>query len=280
MIGDPLDKIASGPTVLVPHSPQECLELFESLKIKNQVPPSVLSVLETKKLQQNLPCNREGSKRVSNVIVGSNKDATQAAFACASQKGYLSFILTTQLEGEARDIGTVFAKLAESICKMYVGCENSFMKDLERFPKIFSEKLFQLENLVKEASSNKKPICVICGGETTVTVKGNGKGGRNQEMVLATALWLNKEFPMNLKELFHIQFLSAGTDGQDGPTDVAGCSVSSHLVMDGSAKDHLENNDTYNYFHSFLNGQCFLKTGLTATNVMDIQLLIIDQLKQ
>lgn len=276
VIGDKLDKIASGPTVFVPQAPQECLTLFESLKIKTQVPPSVLSVLEAKKLQQNLSTVHERSGKVSNIIVGSNRDATQAAFACANQKGYSSFILTTQLEGEARDLGTIFGKLAELICNKFVGSENCSM---EKFPQFFSEKRFDLENFIKAASANQKPICVICGGETTVTVKGNGKGGRNQEMALSTALWLNEEFPVNLKELFHVHFLSAGTDGQDGPTDVAGCSVSSHLVMDSSARSHLENNDTYNYFLSFLDSQCFVKTGLTATNVMDIQLLIIDQLK-
>lgn len=283
VIGDPLDKIASGPTVLVPESPQKCLELFESLKIKNQVPPSVLSVLQSKLKAlppSDLPTEFKRSQKVSNVIVGCNRNATDAAFACASQKGYTPFVLTTQLEGEAREIGIIFAKLAETMCKNYLDPEKHSMKDLERFPKYFSDERVNLENLVNESKSNQKPICLICGGETTVTVRGNGKGGRNQEMVLAAALWLNEEFPNELKNLFSVQFLSAGTDGQDGPTDVAGCSVSSNMVMDGSARHHLTNNDAFNYFLSFLDGQCFVKTGLTATNVMDIQLLIINRIKE
>jgi len=118
-----------------------------------------------------------------------------------------------------------------------------------------------------------KPALLITGGETTVTIRGRGMGGRNQEIALAFALDLYKSCP-DPKNIF---FLSAGTDGTDGPTDAAGAFVTPDLIeiMKGhelEALDHLDNNDAYHFFEA---RDLLFKTGPTKTNVCDIQLLIV-----
>ncbi|XP_052822778.1 glycerate kinase [Octopus bimaculoides] len=282
VIGDPLDKIASGPTVSQTSEPQDCLKIFDHLNISHKVPKSVFEVLHEKQLEyekNRSNFERMNASKVFNFIIGSNSIAVERARMKAEELGYQSIVLSTYLEGEARDVGCHFVNLAISVCNQYI---NKFMvKKLNEydFPEFSNSKLDELKMLIKSAASNSNPICILCGGETTVTMKGNGKGGRNQEMALSVAVMLQEIFTNDLKKEFIVEFLSAGTDGQDGPTDVAGAMVSSEMVVESSAKDFLNNNDSYNFFKSYLNGQHFVWTGLTATNVMDIQLLIIKRKK-
>ena len=151
--------------------------------------------------------------------------------------GFNTLVLSTFLEGEASETGTFFASIASEI----------------------------------QASGNPldMPACIIGGGETTVTVRGKGKGGRNQEMALSASRYLD-----GMKD---VVFLSGGTDGTDGPTDAAGGIVDGETVNIGKKKklsvdDYLKNNDSYNYLKRTGN---LLVTGPTGTNVMDIQLLLI-----
>lgn len=143
--------------------------------------------------------------------------------------------------------------------------------------------LKKVETVVSQAQNSRKPVCVICGGETTVLVKGNGRGGRNQEMALAFALKIEKLLNESANNSFsgmHIEFLSAGTDGQDGPTNAAGAIVnkdfSSLVSTDVNPEEFLENNDSYTLFTMLHEGKCLVKTGLTGTNVMDVQLLVVN----
>ena len=114
----------------------------------------------------------------------------------------------------------------------------------------------------------KRPVCVLSGGETTVTVRGKGKGGRNQEFALAAAL--------SLSGIPGVAVLSAGTDGTDGPTDAAGAiadgeTVARAVKLGLSPADHLMNNDTYPFFEALGD---LVKTGSTGTNVMDLHILL------
>ena len=123
----------------------------------------------------------------------------------------------------------------------------------------------------KQAQLSDKSMCLISGGETTVTVKGNGLGGRNMELALAFALEIAGKKGISL--------LSAGSDGTDGPTDAAGAIVDGETViraqsMGIDAKAYLENNDSYHFFQKV--GGLFV-TGPTGTNVMDVQIMVIDK---
>ena len=127
-----------------------------------------------------------------------------------------------------------------------------------------------LESKAIKDRLQKEPICLICGGETTVTVKGKGKGGRNTEFALV--------FAMEVEGVEGITMLSAGTDGTDGPTDAAGAVVNGETIE--RARDlgldpakYLENNDSYNFFREM--GSLII-TGPTGTNVMDIQIVVIE----
>jgi hydroxypyruvate reductase len=127
--------------------------------------------------------------------------------------------------------------------------------------------------IVKEIQATGRPVrrpaCLLSGGETTVTVRGSGKGGRNLEFVLAAALALEGSGAATI--------LSAGTDGIDGPTDAAGALADHHTVERGKmlaidARKHLECNDSYSYF-ARVDG--LVQTGPTGTNVMDVRLLLV-----
>jgi glycerate-2-kinase len=171
---------------------------------------------------------------VHNLILGNNELALSAVKTAAEDKGYNAKIISSTLEGEARIAGRFIAQLAK-------------------------------ENFLSEV----KPVCLIFGGETTVTVAGNGKGGRNQELCLSTAI--------EIDGIKNITFLSGGTDGNDGPTEAAGAICNGRTIerakeLGLDAMKFLNNNDSYNIFNKL---EDLIITGSTNTNVMDIQILLI-----
>ncbi len=181
VIGDSLDVIASGPTVGDDSTFGDAWDVIDRYGIENETPQTVL---------HRLSAGRDGSltdtprsddpifSHVKNALVGTNRLATTAALECARELGYNAKTSTNTLHGEAREIAKAVVALCEG------------------------------------ASTDAGPACLILGGETTVTIKGSGKGGRNQELALAAAMELSR----NKK----IVILSGGTDGNDGPTDAAG----------------------------------------------------------
>ena len=205
----------------------------------NQTPLSVLDVLQ-KGADGLIPeTPKEGSyifDRVENMIIGNNKKALEAAKAKADSFGLDAEIISAEMTGEARDVGKWLAQKAIRI---------------------------------KNSGGLKRSCCLISGGETTVTVKGNGLGGRNMELALA--------FAMEIDGIDGITLLSAGTDGTDGPTDAAGAVVDSRTISKARSlglvpEAYLQNNDSY---HCFKQTGEILITGPTGTNVMDIQIMII-----
>ena len=177
--------------------------------------------------------------RVRNVIIGSNALSVDAAAAKAKELGYRPLVLSTTIEGETRDVARMHVQIA------------------------------------KEAQRARRPVappaCILSGGETTVTIRGSGMGGRNQEFALVAG--------MELEGTAGIVALSAGTDGTDGPTDAAGGLADSGPVARAAAKGRraradLDNNDSYAYLEA---AGDLLKTGPTRTNVMDIRILLVER---
>jgi hydroxypyruvate reductase len=171
--------------------------------------------------------------RVQNFIVGDIRTAAQAAQQTAASEGFDSLIFDLQIQGEAREVGLGLAK---------------------RFK--------------EERKKSNKPFCLIAGGETTVTLQGNGKGGRNQELALAAV--------DELRGLENILLVSLATDGDDGPTDAAGAVVNgaTHQRAESigiSVADYLARNDAYNFFRP-LND--LIQCGYTGTNVNDLIFLV------
>jgi glycerate 2-kinase len=242
--GDRLDTISSGITTPDPTTFKDALSVLAKYSLENKVPGAVKELLRSGS-QGHIPeTPKDDDPAFSNsvnIIVGNNMLACRAALSCAQRLGYDARILTTTLTGEARRAGECLSGLARDIDS--------------------------------GGSGLKKPAVLILGGETTVTLRGAGKGGRNQEMALAFACALHAVSPGST----NIFFLSAGTDGTDGPTDAAGAFVTPLLMekmkrISAEAMRHLEDNDAY---HFFSQQDLLFKTGPTYTNVCDIQLLMV-----
>jgi hydroxypyruvate reductase len=176
--------------------------------------------------------------KVRNIIVGSNRTALAGTQRQAEALGYQTMILSDGVEGESRSVAAEHAALVRAI---------------------------------QEADTPPihRPACLLAGGETTVTVRGNGLGGRNQEYALAAA--------MEIDGVDGVVALSAGTDGTDGPTDAAGAIVDGATIARGKAKgltavDFLRRNDSYHFLQAT---DDLMRTGPTLTNVMDLQVWLI-----
>jgi len=240
VVGDKLDVIASGPTVADTATFEEAWRVIEALKLEHVIPPKVLVHLDKgrKGLIPKLLSEKELSfDKQQTVIVGNNFKSLLAAEKKAEDLGYNTLLLSSQISGEAREVAKVIAGI-------------SF--EIERFN-----------------TPVKKPACIIFGGETTVNVTGSGMGGRNTETAIA--------FCMEIIGYKNIVGLFSGTDGIDGPTDAAGaiCDGNSRLIartFNCSARDHLADNNSYNFFDSL---DDLIKTGPTGTNVMDIGIVLI-----
>jgi len=183
VIGNPLEAIASGPTYPDPTTNEDALAVLGKYEIEKQVPDSILRLLESK----NAFAQRLTAE-VQNIIIGDNKLAAQAAMERAQHEGIDTETLTNSLQGEAREVGVMLAK-----------------------------------KLCDESVKRKRPFCLIAGGETTVTIKGNGKGGRNQELALSTV--------SELHGIENVLLVSLATDGEDGPTDAAGAAVTGETAQ-------------------------------------------------
>ena len=275
VIGDPLDIIASGPTVPDPSTPADCLEIFKKLNAEGKIPETVIQYLQQteRKAENQGNVKLDDFPHVQNVIVGSNRFAVDAAVKRAKDLGYAPIVLSTTLSGEAREVGKMFSDVG------YLAWNGCLSKTSP------SSDIVLTSNIVNEILSTrkeKKPLCVIGAGETTVTLKGKGTGGRNQEMALALAIDVNNNIERYSTEENQggLVLLSAGTDGQDGPTPAAGAIADAYQVTEAikeglNPEEFLENNDSYSFYSKFKNGGDHVMTGLTGTNVMDIQVLLV-----
>ena len=236
VIGDDLDVIGSGPTVPDRSTFQQARAVLQKYGIWEKIPSAVRRHLSSKAPETPKPGDPVFA-RVQNLLVGSNRLAVDAAAREARSLGFRTLILSTMLEGEAREIAQVHAAIAKE--------------------------------LRSTGHPVRPPACIISGGESTVTLRGTGLGGRNQEFALAAA--------MQISGLPDTLILSAGTDGTDGPTDAAGAIADGTTLaraaqkgLDASA--YLANNDSYHFFEALRD---LLRTGPTGTNVADIQIVLV-----
>lgn len=232
VIGNPLEAIASGPTVPDPTTKEDALQVLRNYKLEKQAPNSILEAVESGSLLPKMQEQALALHNVQNVIVGDNKLAARAALQQAEQEGFHAEVLTNELQGEARQVG----------------------RDLAR-------------RLRVDSSTKSRPFCLIAGGETTVTLHGDGKGGRNQELALAAV--------EELAGLQDVLLIALATDGDDGPTDAAGAVVTGESARRAEALGlqvdrYLSRNDAYPFFEALGD---LLKTGPTGTNVNDLLFL-------
>ena len=240
VVGDPLDSIGSGPFVPDPSTFQEAWGVLDKYRLLKTAPQAIVNHLKAGIHRQAGETPKPGDpcfRKARNFILARNRSALTAAAAQARAFGFNPLVLTSQVQGEARELAKFYGALVKEIH--------------------FS------------GHPVKPPACLIAGGEPTVTVRGKGLGGRNMELALAVAL--------EIKGLPKTVFLSAGTDGTDGPTEAAGA------IVDGRTWDQarkkgiplekkLENNDSYHFFQE---AGGLVITGPTGTNVMDVHILLI-----
>ncbi|NXY36516.1 GLCTK kinase, partial [Pomatorhinus ruficollis] len=287
VIGDPLDIIASGPTAPSSHSVQDCLQILTKYNLLHNLPKSVEMVLSSSPTKPTAP---ENYAHVSNIILGSNTLALEEAKRQAEGLGYAALVLSAAVQGEVGRVATLYCQLIQLVCLGFTSLGKGPLSDELRgnllqlaaelqIPALDLEKFLQtLRGLGPD-----RPVCILAGGETTVQLQGTGKGGRNQELALRVGLGLHKAQATGASSpqgRCEILFLSGGTDGQDGPTEAAGAFCSPGLVAEAlqeglDVEAFLRNNDSYTFFSQFQGGHHLLVTGLTGTNVMDIQAILI-----
>jgi glycerate 2-kinase len=242
VVGDNLDIIASGATAPDASTFNDCIEILLRYDLFEKIPGSVRSYLDQGRkglVAETLKSGAPEFSKVDNHIVGSLSEALNAAAQKARSLDFNPLLLSSTIQGEAREVAKVLASVAAEVSK--------------------------------HGQPISPPACLLSGGETTVTLKGRGKGGRNMELALGAA--------QGLKGLSRTLLLSAGSDGTDGPTDAAGAFVDHTTVSRAdalhiSAFDHLAQNNAYPFFQKLGD---LLITGPTRTNVMDLQIILIDK---
>jgi len=240
VVGDPLDSIASGPTVPDSSTFQDAIEILKRYGFWGKTPASVKKVLLSGKkglIPETPKAGDKAFEKVYNIVIGNNLTASLAAYNSLKGVGLHTLLLSSCLEGQARDVGTVFASMAKEIA----------------------------------VSGNpvSKPAGIVAGGETTVAVVGKGKGGRNQEIALGAGL--------KIGGMDGVVVASLSTDGVDGPTDAAGALADGKTMLRAgelglNARRFLVENDSYSFF-SRLGDLLF--SGVTGTNVGDVSVIVV-----
>lgn len=241
VVGDPLDMIASGPSVPDPSTFEDAWEILEKYDLTEKIPFSIKDHLlrgKEKKIEETPKPGEKAFRKVTNLIIASNFLALREAEQEAKKLGFHTLLLSSSIVGETRDVARFHGAIAREIV-------------LTNHP-------------------IPKPACILSGGETTVTLQGSGLGGRNQEFCLAGAF--------EIDGLERVVLLSGGTDGTDGPTDAAGA-ISDHTTLQRARwmgldpMAYLRNNDSYHFFEKLGD---LLITGPTRTNAMDVRILLVD----
>jgi len=240
VVGDPIDSIASGPTAPDPTTYRDAIEILRKYDLWDKAPETIKNVLENG-LAGILPETPKPDdpifENVRNIVVGNNLMACKAARDRLKNLGFKTLILTTRMQGESREVGMFLGSIAKEISS--------------------------------SGNPHPPPAAIVIGGETTVTVRGRGLGGRNQELVLSAAKCI--------ADRNGICIGSIGTDGIDGPTDAAGALVDGETLRraDELGLDYgkaLMENDSYNFFRMLGD---LLITGPTGSNVNDIAVLCV-----
>lgn len=240
VVGDRLEVIASGPFTADPSTFAQASEILARYGLSRRAPAAVQRILEagvSGGIPETPKPRDPAVEGVVHAVVGSNRRSLEAAACRAGELGYETLVLSSMIQGEAKEVARVLAAVAKEVRL--------------------------------SGSPVKAPAAILAGGETTVTLKGSGLGGRNQELALALAL----EF----EGWRGLSGLSGGTDGSDGPTDAAGALATEDTIVRARNAGldpwaHLERNDSYHFFDALGD---LVRTGPTRTNVMDVQVLLV-----
>ena len=243
VIGDPLDVIASGPTAPDQTSYADALAVLDRFGLRAEAPRAIVEHLE-RGVRGEIPETPKAGdplfRRVQNRVIGNNSLVVDGALRAAEALGFHACLVAGSLQGEAREAAKELTRLGHSV-----------------------------------RTSGKPvapPACLVVGGETTVTIRGNGVGGRCQEFALASAL--------AIQGMEDVLVLAAGTDGTDGPTDAAGGLADGNTITKAArrnldARASLEANDSYRFFSDLGD---LITTGPTNTNLLDLYLLLVGPL--
>lgn len=241
VVGDPIDVICSGPTVPDRSSYLDALQVLKKYHLEKEIPSSIedyiLQGIQKEQTGKSLNVDDDVFKKVHNIIIGNNQKALLSASINASNYGYNPIIRSDRVIGDV-----------QAIAKLVVEESLEFQKD---------------KNI-------KKPLCLIWGGEPTITISGKGLGGRNQHLAsLISHMLIDKQ---------GITVLCAGTDGSDGPTDATGAvvDVGTFNYFKVNGKDPLSYINSFDTYYLFHNSEYHIITGPTQTNVMDIILAVIE----
>ncbi len=240
VIDDSLDAIGSGPTVPDSSTFADCLSIVDRYRVGEMIPVAVKRFLKKGAAGEIVDTPKAGDpifQKVQNLLIGNNESALVAAKEKAETLGYNTLILSSSVEGEARNVAI--------------------------------DHVVRARDILSSSSPIPPPACIISGGETTVTIRGAGLGGRNQEFALAAAI--------EVDGLEGVVVLSGGTDGTDGPTDAAGGIVDGTTIQRArekglDARSYLDRNNSYPFLKT---AGDLLITGPTLTNVMDLRLILI-----
>ena len=239
VVGDDLFTIGSAPLYYDKSTYKDAKNILQRYNLWENIPYSVKTVIQ-KGLKGEIPDTpKEENPRIKHFIVGNNFKALKQAQSISQKEGLKAHIITSQLKGEAREVAKVLSSIGKEI--------------------------------KKTGNPYNPPVCLLFGGETTVNVRGSGKGGRNQELCLS--------FLKEIKDTGGIYLLSGGTDGIDGNSDAAGAFIDKNTYKRALDKgldidSFLENNDSYHFFKETGN---LIFTGYTGTNVMDITIMIVGE---
>ncbi len=242
IVGDPLEFIGSGPTFPDSSTFEDAKRVLVEYGIIDKIPESVREYIEAGvrgEVEETLKYDSEIFKNISSHLIGSNIIVLKKIKEFAEKEGIKTMILTSSDRGEAKEIAKFYAGIVKEV--------------------------------ITSGNPQKPPLLIVSGGELTVTVKGSGKGGRNQEFVL----WMIKELE-DIKDKAKFVVLSAGTDGIDGNSDSAGAVLDNTVYMNDFYKkidEYLLNNDSYNFLKK-VSGHII--TGSTGTNVMDVRMVYIE----
>jgi glycerate 2-kinase len=238
VVGDRLDSVASGPTVPDPTTFSDAFQILRKYDLLNRIPRRVKEEITRGLHDKSRETPKSGSRifdRVHNILVGTNRGSCLAAASHLRKLGYRTLVLSTQVQGEAKEVGKIYAGILHDM---------------------------------RSGTTMPPPCAIVAGGETTVTIKDGGKGGRNQELVLSAAL--------NISGLKNVVIASMGTDGVDGPTDAAG-SIADGQTLERAKRLNLELKRflaTHNSYLFFKKLGDLIVTGPSGTNVNDVMVLI------
>lgn len=240
VVGDPLDVIASGPTVPDSTTFKDAINILKKYNVWDAVPESIRKTLirgEMGLIPETPKSGEQCFERAHNFVIGNNRIACLSAMSELERLGLNTLLLTSYMEGEARNIGIFLSAIAKEI--------------------------------LNSGNPIKRPAGIVVGGESTVTVTGKGIGGRNQEIALSSAI--------RIEGLEGVVIASSSTDGVDGPTDAAGAIVDGNTIarskaMGLNAEEYLRNNDSYSFFKRLGD---LIYTGPTGTNVNDVSILVV-----